>query len=125
MTSPPVVARVPSASHEGRRHAVRRFPSGLDCDCTAFSFSKTRRCSHTRLVDAALAVADRCLDAGHVRDPLAVLAGTVCFQCVVDLLAVAARKVKRDYVPKAKLAAQRAAKRERKKEAKRRGTETR
>lgn len=87
---------VPSLSRRGKSWKVRPvFDGSLTCACPAHGFSKGRpkRCKHTDLVRAAERLRDRCELAAHVPAHGAV----VCFQCLVELLAVSAAKVKREF----------------------------
>lgn len=103
-----VVARVPSLTTPGKSYAVRRFPAGLTCDCPAFEAHAVDESTdkHIAIYRAAAHALKRCSDADHraavvdVGDDLAVSDVALCRQCLVDLLAASATKVRRRYVAK-------------------------
>jgi hypothetical protein len=107
-----VIARVPSLSQLGKSYAIRQLPSGLSCDCPAFDYSKDHSCKHTAIYKAAEHARRRCFDAHGWREILPVTPDArpdwltmpnshgLCPQCVVDLTAAFASKVRRRYVAK-------------------------
>lgn len=88
------LARVPSLSTPGVSWDITLHPDGPACGCPAFDYSREpKTCKHVAIYAAAQHALARCFDAGHED-------GTrLCAQCVVDLLAAAAVKVRRRYVP--------------------------
>ena len=102
-----ILGYVPSMSTPGRRYAIRDFADGPGCDCVRFGFQRT--CSHVAIYQAALHAIDRCSTAGHDAgtgdDNNNGLCGQngLCRQCLLDVLAAAAVKVRKKYVPAEKL----------------------
>ena len=104
-----LLCRVPSFSERGKTYAIRMFPEGPGCECAAFEFSpEPKTCKHLAIYEAALHAVTRCHDAGHGTITAGPLEGAaalgLCRQCLVELLAAAAQKVQRQFVPAAKLA---------------------
>jgi len=95
-----ILAHVPSLSTPGVSWAIRQHADGPTCDCPAFDYSKEpKHCKHTAIYEAAQHAIKRCAEAGHgaeVHDGLYAL----CPQCLIDVLAAAAVKVRRRYVLK-------------------------
>src|SRR5688572_528172 len=102
-----LLCRVQSFSEPGRFYAIRMHPDGPGCECVAFGYSaEPKSCKHMAIYEAALHAVTRCADAGHATvTPGHEGAGSygLCRQCVVDLLAAAAMKVRRSYVPAGEL----------------------
>lgn len=110
-----LLCRVPSLTTRGKSYAIRMTAQGPACDCPAFDHSpEPKGCKHLPIYEAALRAVTRCHEAGHGcvisdRDvtPTVRLEGAaalgLCRQCVVDLLAAAAMKVRANFVPAGKL----------------------
>ena len=100
-----ILARVPSLTRDGARWTIRQFADGPGCDCPSFEFSaEPKTCKHLAIYEAARHAIERCLKAGHGADAERERshrgAPALCEQCLVEVLAVAARRVSRRYVAK-------------------------
>lgn len=90
--------RVPSLTRaDGKEWLVTIYPDRpWICSCPAFDNSKARpkTCKHIDLVKRAQRLEAWCAERHGTEG------GGVCSQCLVSLMAGAARKVRRNYVPK-------------------------
>ena len=102
-----ILCRVPSLSTDGVSYPIRYHPDGNTCDCPRFGFAKT--CNHLPIYDAAVALSAKCVAAGHQSTLVDELGpwprqlpapGMICVHCLAVLLAAAARKTRRRFVPK-------------------------
>lgn len=88
--------RVPSLSKNGVSWLVERVGEVVGCECPRFAFSKRpQRCSHTDIVRKADRVLERCAELHGVTAEC-----RLCRQCLVEMLALVAGKVKREFVTK-------------------------
>lgn len=87
---------VPSMTRAGPSWWVNRRGDAWVCECPAYHRARrtTGKCKHVELVEKAQHVLTRCADT-HGSD-----GDHACYRCVVALMAISARKVRRDYVPK-------------------------
>lgn len=96
-----VAVLVPSLSDEGRTWAIRHHLDGPACDCPAFDYSREpKTCKHLAIYLAALHAIDKCQNGCFRKDRDQ---NTICLSCIVRLLALATRKVRRGYVAKSVL----------------------
>ena len=108
--------KVPSLSKPGEFWDVEMADAELArCTCPRYTTSKAPKdCSHVQIFWSALHLIRRCESAGHIPQAHKQFA-CVCFQCLINQVALMTRKVRQQYVPKdvakAKVAAARAKKR--------------
>ena len=88
---------VPSLTAPGRHYEVVQQSGAMYCDCPRFAFTRDPATDkHVALVAKADKLLALCAEAHGLSDP-----PRLCRQCLVTVLAIAARKVRRDYVTKA------------------------
>lgn len=120
-TAAPKGVMVPSLSRGGdEAWCVAPGPDGFTCTCPPFTMGdrKGQPCKHIRLYERAVSLLTKCAATHGLRPD-----GGLCKACLVALLAVTARKVRREYVPKAEAKAKVAAARKRRAPTRRRSGE--
>lgn len=95
------LARVPSLTKYDRAYNVALRGNLIACECPAFSFGKKKGepCKHLKIYEAAIRAIERCFELGHQKGSTGE-DNALCRQCLVALLAVAARKVRREFKKK-------------------------